>query len=124
MRSVMSAITHDRLEFAMPSMQAIVVLLIALPGAAAGEEALQRFSRSEVHQAVDFEIVLYASDANKADDALTKAMARIAELDKRLSDYDLDSELSKLSETSVNREDRSSPPTAVKLSDDLWHVLS
>src|SRR5262249_43963864 len=70
------------------------------------------------------EVVLYANDANKAGEALTKVMQRIAELDKRLSDYDLDSELSKLSETSANRDDRSSSSPAVKLSDDLWHVLS
>ena len=105
-------------------MKAIGLLLIALPTASAGQEALQRFSRSEVHMAVDFEVVLYASDAAKADEALTKAMQRIAELDKRLSDYDLDSELSKLSETSANRDDQSSPAPAVKLSDDLWQVLS
>jgi thiamine biosynthesis lipoprotein len=108
----------------MQSMPAIGLLLIALPAAAVGEEALQRFSRLEVHMAVDFEVVLYASDAAKADQALTKAMRRIAELDRRLSDYDLDSELSKLSETSAHRGDPSSPAPAVRVSDDLWHVLS
>jgi thiamine biosynthesis lipoprotein len=108
----------------MHSMKAIGLLLIALPAGSAGQEALQLFSRSEVHMAVDFEVVLYTSDAAMADKALTKAMARIAELDKRLSDYDLDSELSKLSETSANRDDRSSPAPVVKLSDDLWHVFS
>lgn len=102
----------------------IAWLWIVLPLAARGEGALQRFSRTEVHMAVDFEVVLYASDATKADEALTKAMQRIAELDKRLSDYDADSELSKLSETSANLDGRSVPPPAVKLSDDLWQVLS
>src|SRR5262245_20623654 len=108
----------------MQSMTAIGLFLIVLPAAAACEEGLQRYSRSEVHMAVDFEVVLYAADVAKADGALTKAMQRIAELDKRLSDYDLNSELSKLSETSVNRDDPSSPAPAVKVSDDLWHVLS
>src|SRR5215831_5567271 len=108
----------------MQSIKTIGLLLIALSGAATAQEALQRYSRSEVHMAVDFEVALYASDGAKADKALTQAMARVAELDKRLSDYDLESELSKLSETSPNRDDRSSPTPAVKLSDDLWHVLS
>ncbi|MBW8883521.1 MAG: FAD:protein FMN transferase [Planctomycetia bacterium] len=107
----------------MQSTPAIGLLLIALPAAVSGEEALQRFSRSQVHMAVDFEIVLHASDAKMADEALTKAMQRIAELDKRLSDYDLESELSKLSATTANRDDHSSPASPVKLSDDLWHVL-
>ena len=51
----------------------------------------------------------------------TKAMARIAALDKALSDYDLESELSKLSETSADF-GRAAP--AVKVSDDLWTVLA
>jgi len=105
-------------------LKAIAPLLIVLPAARASEEALARFSRSEVHMAVDFEVVLYASDEAKAEEALTKAMRRIAELDQRLSDYDLDSELSRLSETSANRDDPRSNATAVKLSDDLWQVLS
>src|SRR5215831_7981301 len=98
----------------MQSIKTIGLLLIALSGAATAQEALQRFSRSEVHMAVDFEVVLYASDAAKANEALSKAMQRIADLDKRLSDYDLDSELSKLSEISANRDDQSSPAPAVK----------
>lgn len=108
----------------MQVMKAILLVAILAAVAAAGEDALQRYSRSEVHMAVDFEVVLYASDATLANQALTKAMARIEELDKRLSDYDLDSELSKLSESSARREFATSPPAPVKLSDDLWKVLS
>src|SRR5262245_60716395 len=62
---------------------------------------LKRFERSEMHMGVEFEVVLYASDEAKADEALTKAMARVAALDKCLSDFDPESELTRLSETSV-----------------------
>jgi len=108
----------------MQCVQSIIVLLVGMAAAPAAEPALERYARSEVHMAVDFDVVLYAADADKADEALTKAMARIAELDKCLSDYDPDSELSKLSETSTGRGDQSPPAPAVKLSDDLWKVLS
>jgi FAD:protein FMN transferase len=93
---------------------------------AAGEQsALQRYSRSEMHMGVEFEVVLYAADLAKADEALSKAMARVVALDKSLSDYDPESELTRLSETSVAA-DSQAPATfpAVKLSDDLWTVLS
>jgi len=87
------------------------------------QASVSRFSRTELHMGVEFEVVLYAPDAAKADEALTKAMARIAALDKALSDYDLDSELSKLSETSVISGPAPAEFPAVKLSDDLWAVL-
>jgi thiamine biosynthesis lipoprotein len=74
---------------------------------------------------VEFQVVLYADDGAHAEEVLTKAMARVAALDKALSDYDPESELSKLCETSnvapgVPQERFPS----VKVSDDLWIVLS
>src|SRR5262249_47148011 len=93
--------------------------------AAAPVDELQRFSRTELHMGVEFEVVLYSNDARLAEQALAKAMARIAALDRALSDYDPESELSKLSETSTV------PPVnttgnfpAVKVSDELWTVLA
>src|SRR5436190_9323058 len=99
---------------------------IAATTAVAGDDpaTLQRFARSEMHMGVEFEVVLYASDASVADPVLSKAMARIAALDKALSDYDPESELSKLSETSTSSADQSAIVPVVKLSDDLWNVLS
>ena len=105
---------------------ALALFAVGVVAAAQGEEAapLTRYSRTELHMGVEFEVVLYAADAAKADEALTKAMARIAALDKTLSDYDPESELSKLSETSVVAGDvaRAAFP-AVRVSDDLWNVL-
>jgi thiamine biosynthesis lipoprotein len=100
----------------------LAVWLVLAASVVAAEDAapLVRFSRSEVHMGVEFEVVLYGANAKQADLALSKAMARIAALDKALSDYDLESELSKLSETS-NREGEAA---AVRVSDDLWAVLS
>lgn len=63
-----------------------------------------------------FRIVLYASDAGAAKTASDAAFARIAQLNDILSDYDTDSELSRLSRSAGEG-------LAVKLSDDLWFVL-
>jgi thiamine biosynthesis lipoprotein len=96
--------------------------------AALGQESrgqLRRFSRSEPHMGVEFEVVLYADEADRATKAMGAAMSRIAQLDKALSDYDLESELSKLSATSATQSSATSPEfPVVRLSDDLWNVLS
>ena len=95
--------------------------------AVAGEkqEQLQRFSRTSLHMGVEFQIVLYAANEEKAEVALDRAFARIAELDKKLSDYDPESELSKLGDTTKfdpgDGEHFATKPT--KVSDDLWTVL-
>jgi thiamine biosynthesis lipoprotein len=73
---------------------------------------------------VEFEVVLYAADAALAEGAIARAMTRIADLDKALSDYDPESELSKLSETSsIVGSNAPAAFAAVKLSDDLCAVL-
>jgi thiamine biosynthesis lipoprotein len=63
-----------------------------------------------------FRIVLYAKDKPSADAAANAAFARIQQLNDILSDYDTDSELSRLSQTAGSGK-------AVKLGDDLWRVL-
>ncbi len=65
---------------------------------------------------VPFRIVLYTTNQTHAEITAKAAFARIRELNDKLSDYDLDSELSKLSRTSGNGR-------AVPVSDDLWRVL-
>lgn len=64
-----------------------------------------------------FKLVLYAADADAANRASKAAYARIAELDGRLSDYQNDSELSRLSGTAGQG-------AAVPVSEDLWKVLA
>ena len=63
-----------------------------------------------------FRIVLYAADKTSADAAADAAFARMAQLNSILSDYDTDSELSRLSQTAGRGQ-------AVRVSDDLWRVL-
>lgn len=64
----------------------------------------------------DFRIVLYAGDQEVANRAAAAAYVRIAALNRILSDYDPQSELSLLSATAGSGQ-------VVKLSDDLWRVL-
>jgi len=77
---------------------------------------LSRFEFTRPQMGLPFRIVLYAPDAATANAAAEAAFARISQLNDSLSDYDADSELSRLSRTSG--EDR-----AVPVSADLWAVL-
>jgi FAD:protein FMN transferase len=65
---------------------------------------------------VPFRIVLYAADEVTAEAAAFAAFQRISELNDILSDYDTDSELSRLSQTGGSGQ-------RVPLSMDLWRVL-
>lgn len=64
-----------------------------------------------------FRIVLYAANHDAADKAADAAYGRIHELNDIMSDYEPDSELSKLSASSGSG-------SAVALSPDLWFVLA
>ena len=66
-----------------------------------------------------FEFVIYAPDEAAADRAAEAGWARVNQLNDILSDYDPNSELSRLSATTDN-----GPMTQpVRVSDDLWNVL-
>jgi thiamine biosynthesis lipoprotein len=84
--------------------------------AAPTEGELTRFSFRQSHMGVPWEVVFYAADESTANIAAEAAYARIAELERVLSDYDPQSELSRLSESAGGGQ-----PVAV--SDDLWVVL-
>jgi thiamine biosynthesis lipoprotein len=96
----------------------LVTFLIYFAACALGfsAENLQRFEFSETEMGLPFRIVLYAKDSAKAQRASDAAFARIKQLNDVLSDYDSDSELSKLSRTSGSGH-------AIRVSDDLWNVL-
>ncbi len=81
------------------------------------DSALSRYSQSQPHMGVEFEVVLYASDQGTAEKALAAAFDRIKKLDETLSDYREESELSQLSASSLQGSE-------VKVSDDLWQILS
>lgn len=77
---------------------------------------LSRYEYMRPEMGLPFRIVLYAQNETKAKEAADAAFARIRQLNDILSDYDPDSELSRLSRTSGSGQ-------AVEVSDDLWSVL-
>src|SRR5947209_9190462 len=77
---------------------------------------LARYEYQQPQMGLPFRIVLYAPDRSSADAASTAAFARIKQLNDIMSDYDADSELSRLSRSSGQGR-------AVAVSDDLWIVL-
>jgi FAD:protein FMN transferase len=103
-----------------------MLAMLALAGTGRGDESLKRFSRTEIHMGVDFEVVLYAPDGATADRGLDAAMARIAELDSVLSDYKPESELSRLSAVSHVGAGKTAPAEfpATLVSPELWEVLA
>jgi len=108
----------------MPGRAAIVFIVTALVTGAASHRAaaddsptVARYEFSEVHMGTDFRVVLYAANKPIANRAAAAAFARIAELNKVLSDYDPESELSLLSVTAATGR-------RTKLSNDLWTVLA
>lgn len=71
-----------------------------------------RYEFTAVHMAIPFRIVLYAPDGTTATNAADAAWKRIADLNSILSDYDPDSELSRLGSSSPH----STPvPTSAEL---------
>lgn len=95
----------------------IVALLMLLTcGGCAG---LQRYSFVKPEMGTGFQIVMYATNEQIAGRASAAAWARIEQLNSILSDYDPNSELSRLSQRTL-----SGPMTEpVHVSDDLWRVL-
>lgn len=77
----------------------------------------ERFEFRQVHMGVPFKILLYAADQVTANRAAEAAFACVARLDGLMSDYQPDSELSRLSAASPC-------PDGVPVSDPLWFVLS
>jgi thiamine biosynthesis lipoprotein len=97
----------------------MVSALLALAGCTAlrhETRPLSRFEFTQPQMGLPFRIVLYAPGQASADDAARAAFARISQLNDILSDYDTDSELSRLSRTAGEGR-------AVPVSADLWFCL-
>jgi thiamine biosynthesis lipoprotein len=77
---------------------------------------LQRFAFEKTEMGLPFRIVLFAPDEAAADAGARAAFERIEHLNRVLSDYDPDSELSRLGRTSGSGE-------AVVVTRDLWTVI-
>lgn len=94
----------------------LAAMLVAGVGPArASEVALQRYTFVAPHMGTLFQIALYATDGGQAQAAADRAFARVAELDRVMSDYNPDSELSRLC--------RQPAGTPVTVSTELFDVL-
>lgn len=94
--------------------RALVVCCTALVARAA---ELQKFAFEKAEMGVPFQITIFAENESAASAAADAAYSRIEALNSIFSDYEDDSELSKLSQSSGGGK-------AVKLSEELWTVLS
>ena len=77
----------------------------------------ERFEFTHFQMGTQFKIKLYAQDSLSATKAALAAFARIDELNQTMSDYVVKSEINRLSRTAGKKK-------KVKVSDDLWQVLS
>jgi thiamine biosynthesis lipoprotein len=84
--------------------------------AAAEPPAYGRVQETRRHMGVAWTIVVYAADNDLALAAVAAAHDEVARLERVLSDYDPESELSRLSAQAPTRD-------PVPVSDDLWQVL-
>lgn len=115
----MKNLAHARLRPAerLAPLAAVWALSLFAPPEQSSAAELFRFEFQQVHMGVPIKLVLYAADRPTANKAADAAFERIAQLDRIMSDYQPDSELSALSRTA-------GAGRAVGLSDDLWTVLS
>jgi thiamine biosynthesis lipoprotein len=96
-----------------------ILLALLAASCVSRPEAAAPPDRYEFHQTemgVPFRIVLYAPSQNAAKSAAAAAFQRVKELNDMMTDYNSDSELSRLSQTSGQDQ-------AVAVSPDLWVVL-
>ena len=90
--------------------------LLLVGTVALNAQAQQRFVATQRHMGTDFTIRLVAPDQATADRGFEAAFARVKALEKVMSDYDAESEISNL----VVRAPMKQP---VRISEDLWKVL-
>ncbi len=102
------------------SLVLLAVLLLA-PGCATqrspSKPILQRYEFERPQMGLPFRLILYAESPSKATDAAEAVWSRISDLNAILSDYESESELSRLSRTSGSG-------TWVPLGSDLARVLT
>ena len=80
------------------------------------KRALTRYEYQQPEMGLPFRMVLYARDRPSADSSSAAAFVRIKQLNDIMSDYEAESELSRLSRSSGQGR-------AVAVSNDLWFVL-
>jgi thiamine biosynthesis lipoprotein len=95
---------------------AVVAALVMMLSPRPAREATQRFVYERAEMGVPFRISLYAEEEAVAQRAAEAAFDRVAVLNSIFSDYDSDTELSRLSQTSGQGKQ-------VPVSSDLWRIL-
>ena len=88
-----------------------------VPQSGLASEAVRRYEFQRIEMAVDFRIVVFTDDEQRARQGVEAAFDRIRALNDCLSDYDSESELRRLCQSAGRG-------TPVPVSDDLWNVLS
>ena len=81
-----------------------ILIMSASSAAAAGPAELKRYEYTHVEMGMPFKVLLYADTEQAAKQAAGAAFARIGELNRIMSDYDPESELSRLSRGSPTAE--------------------
>ena len=99
-----------------PTLQCLLWIAFGATSFADERSDLQRFAFEKIEMGLPFRISIFAADERSANAAADAAFLRVEQLNAILSDYDDDSEISRLSRTS-------GLGNAVPLSDDLWQVL-
>jgi len=99
--------------------RSLALLLLFLP-AACRSTPLERFEFTRPAMGTEFRLAFFARDEEHASAAAEDAFARIAALDRTLSDYDPESELSRLSA----RSDEGALAAAIPVSEDLFELLA
>lgn len=95
---------------------AVAAWLTALAGRVATGGDLERTSETHRLMGVPWTVTVYAADSKSGSRGIAAAFAEIARLDGVLSNYDAESELSRLS-------GRAGTAEATVVGDDLWRVL-
>ena len=83
-----------------PGVWGLLLLWVMLVSGCVHRAPLARYEFNRPQMGLPFRIVLYAPDAKRATNVAEAVWARIAELNSSLSDYDENSELSRLSRSS------------------------
>ena len=99
--------------------QSYLLAILVTPRLMADEPALRRFDFEQPHMGTKFRISLHAADNERATTASRAAFARVAQLNKIMSDYDQDSELMRLC-----RAFATGTEPAIKVSEELFFVFA
>lgn len=89
----------------------------------ASETSPKRFEYDDVQMGVPVRLVLYTESEEKANSTANAVFESFKKLNDIMSDYDSDSELSRISQISNDAHDRDGTATWVPVGDDLFAVL-